>query len=99
MISGSQTALTCAEACMNEPTCYAFDHMNGKCYIQERCDLQDAGDGFLSCKKITETVSFVASVSGVTEVNKQLVCDSFGASLQGNVVYCSLNGPSNDRRQ
>lgn len=46
-----------------------------------------------------ETVEVVADVTGVTESNKDVVCDGFATSISGTATYCSLSGRNTHRRR
>merc|ERR1719242_1780091 len=45
-----------------------------------------------------ESISLVAAVAGVTDANKDDVCDAFAGSLNAHVTYCELLPPSASRR-
>ena len=44
-------------------------------------------------------VSLAVEVENVTEDNKEEVCQSIAEALEGEVEYCSLEGPSSVRRR
>ena len=44
-------------------------------------------------------MSFEIATIGVTEDNKDQVCNSIGAALGGSPTYCSFEGPQSDRRR
>jgi len=46
-----------------------------------------------------ETVDVVVEVQGVTESNKDIVCDGFAEAVNGTTEYCSLSGPNTKRRR
>merc|ERR1719354_1346477 len=51
---GGETGLIigqCGQKCYQDADCVAFDFKDGSCYLNTRCDYQDEGDGYLSCKK------------------------------------------------
>merc|ERR1712061_809563 len=45
-----------------------------------------------------ESISLVATVAGVTDANKDDVCEAFASSLNAYVSYCELLPPSAGRR-
>jgi hypothetical protein len=47
----------------------------------------------------TETVDVVVEVQGVTESNKDRVCEGFAEAVNGTTEYCSLSGPNTKRRR
>jgi hypothetical protein len=47
----------------------------------------------------TETVDVVVEVQGVTESNKDRVCEGFAEAVNGTTEYCSLSGPNMKRRR
>jgi len=49
-----QTIKQCAQRCFQDAECFAFDFKDGKCYLNTRCDTQDEGDGYISCKSLRE---------------------------------------------
>jgi len=46
-----QTMKQCGQRCYQDAECFAFDFKDGSCYLNKRCDSQDEGDGYTSCKK------------------------------------------------
>jgi len=46
-----------------------------------------------------EIVDVVVEVQGVTDSNKDVVCDGFAKAVNGIVEYCSLSGPKAKRRR
>lgn len=46
-----------------------------------------------------ETIRVVATVTGVTETNKNSTCDAFAAAVNGMVTYCSLTDSNTDHRR
>jgi len=51
------------------------------------------------CVCDVETVEVVADVTGVTESNKDVVCDAFATAMSGTATYCSLSGRNTHRRR
>jgi len=50
-------------------------------------------------EELSETISIMMQFVGVTEENKDAVCDSVADSLNGICSYASLDGPSSNRRR
>jgi len=50
----AQTVDACKEACASDSSCVAFDFLPERkyCFKNTRCDKQDQGDGYLSCKRV-----------------------------------------------
>jgi len=52
----------CASSCLDDSECIAFDYHGDACYKNKRCDFQDVGDKYLSCK-ISSTKSVIWTVT------------------------------------
>lgn len=61
-----QTMKQCAQHCFEDAGCFAFDFKEGYCYLNSRCDFQEEGDNYTSCKKegtvSSDSESNVASI-------------------------------------
>jgi len=72
-VTSAKTIKACANACSRDGSCVAFDfNENKKCYLNKRCDKQDEGDGYRSCKKVSAEVSAEFAVASIEAKNEQL---------------------------